>query len=489
MAEPPVIAAAAATAPDAGLRPTPNGTLQLPSGTQPSGAAANGLAALEAQLNSAQSEVMLLAEQLSELKVAVSDAQTELIFTQYAAQEAQLRLERARKALTDAVSDAYVRSGGIPDLGLSGLNPKADDPVRNSAGAAHELALATAEAASTKAAYEKAQLTLADAQTRFGSIEISYKQRDAALQELKRRNTTQVAQILQQQELHEQSLGDQYLNTDALAGMKANPKAIKAVQFALRQLGKSYVWGAEGPDHFDCSGLTWAAYRSVDRTLPRVARDQYQGTKSASVSRYALLPGDLLFFSSDPYNADTIHHVGIYLGNGRMVHSPTTGDVVKISTVWWSHFYAATRVFPATQTSGGVPTIPTPGSTGGTSTPTPSSSASPTPTTTSPSPTPTSPSPSPTTTSPTTTSPSPAPTTTSPSPTPTSPSPAPTTTSPNTTTSSSAPNTTTSSSAPTTSSPTTMSSTLSADTSPTGSTTSSPTTTVESTEPTPTATP
>lgn len=360
-AQPSVAAPAAPTVvPDGGERPVPDGGLQLPYGVPQAATSTDELAKLAAQLNAIQSEVMLLGEDLRELQEAVGTAANDVVYTQYAQGEAQQRLDRAKKALADAATKAYAQSGGLPDLGLGGLSPRTNDPVHVSSGAAHELALAKIAYDEATQAYETAKTKYADTQRRFGATEVSYKQRDAALQELKKRNADKTAAILREQEAHEQQLGLQYLNTDALYGMKANPKALAAVQFALRQLGKSYLWGAEGPDRYDCSGLMWASYRSTGRTLPRVSRDQYQGTIGTTVSRYALLPGDLLFFSSDPYNAATIHHVGMYLGNGRMVHSPTTGDVVKISTVWWSHFYAATRVYQAVEVPGTSTASPSP---------------------------------------------------------------------------------------------------------------------------------
>ncbi|WP_051366621.1 C40 family peptidase [Hamadaea tsunoensis] len=374
-ADPASTLTAPAAVPDAGARPVPDGNLAMPLGVPAAGSTGTGLQALTAQLNTAQNEVMLLGEQLNELRQNVTAAQNEVVYAQYAYYESQARLDKAKQALADAASSVYEQSAGLPDFGLSGLHPNASDPVHNSAGAAHALAIAQDDFNRKRDAYDLAVATQNDKRTQFANTEVIYKQRDAALTELKKRNATQVALILQQEEQHDQQIGSQYLNTDALQGMKADPRAISAVRFALNQLGKSYVWGDEGPDHYDCSGLVWAAYRSVGQSLPRVSRDQFQGTKSALVSRYALLPGDLLFFSSSPYDEDTIHHVGIYLGDGKMVHSPTTGDVVKVSTVWWSHFYAATRVFPAIQ----VPTSSASPTATATPTPTPSSTGSPAP--------------------------------------------------------------------------------------------------------------
>jgi hypothetical protein len=192
------------------------------------------------------------------------------------------------------------------------------------------------------------------------------------------------------QEEAEQRNGADYLNGGTVAGMTAHPKALDAVRFALGELGKPYVWGDEGPDSYDCSGLMWAAYRSTGKTLNRVAKDQYYGTRNRPVSRYALLPGDLLFFS-ETSNWQDIHHVGMYIGGGKMVQAPTTGDVVKISTVWWSRFFAATRVYGEVPAPTRTPIL----------TPTPSRTPSPSPTRTT-APAPTTSKPTPTASSPTT---------------------------------------------------------------------------------------
>jgi cell wall-associated NlpC family hydrolase len=96
-----------------------------------------------------------------------------------------------------------------------------------------------------------------------------------------------------------------------------------AVNAALSKLGRPYVWGATGPSTFDCSGLMVWAYAQTGITLPRTASQQ--STFGTAVSRDQLQPGDLVFYYSP------VSHVGMYLGNGQMVHAPTSGDVVKIS--------------------------------------------------------------------------------------------------------------------------------------------------------------
>jgi len=107
------------------------------------------------------------------------------------------------------------------------------------------------------------------------------------------------------------------------------------VSIALKYLGRPYRWAGSGPYSFDCSGFTRFVYAQVGVSLPHSSRGQIGcGDR---VSRDNLRPGDLVFFGSP------IHHVGIYIGNGRMVHSPHTGDVVSIDPVFRSDYAGACR--------------------------------------------------------------------------------------------------------------------------------------------------
>ena len=108
-----------------------------------------------------------------------------------------------------------------------------------------------------------------------------------------------------------------------------------AVDTAMAQRGKPYVWAADGPGSFDCSGLTMYAYGAAGIGLPHSAAMQSQ--MGQPVSRSQLQPGDLVFFYSP------VSHVGIYIGNGEMVHAPTTGDVVKISNIDVMGYFAGAR--------------------------------------------------------------------------------------------------------------------------------------------------
>ncbi len=108
------------------------------------------------------------------------------------------------------------------------------------------------------------------------------------------------------------------------------------LSFACSQLGKPYVWGAAGPNAYDCSGFTMASWAQVGVGLPHSSRSQ--AGAGTSVSRSELRAGDLVFSFSP------ISHVGIYLGGGRMIAAPSAGDVVKIQSLEYLPFTAGTRL-------------------------------------------------------------------------------------------------------------------------------------------------
>ena len=120
-----------------------------------------------------------------------------------------------------------------------------------------------------------------------------------------------------------------------------NPTVATMLAAAKSKLGDPYLWGGTGPDAYDCSGLTQFAYGAAGIQLPRVAADQWNVGRQVSLGE--LLPGDLLFWATDPSDAATIHHVAIYIGGGMMIAAPHTGDVVKVQAVYMDGFFGATR--------------------------------------------------------------------------------------------------------------------------------------------------
>jgi cell wall-associated NlpC family hydrolase len=204
----------------------------------------------------------------------------------------------------------------------------------------------------------------------------------AQLTDLRTRHAAQLAAEQKVLDERRMQVGNELLAGfgDASAqGLIPGPAAIRAVNFALAQRGKPYEWGAEGLATYDCSGLVQRAYGEAGVRLPRTARPQWRATTAVSPAN--MIAGDLLFFATDASNWNSIHHVGIYLGGGKMLHAPTTGDYVRIAPVWWEEFFGATRVVPAVP----APNKPAPR-------PKPRPEPKPTPTR-SPSPTPTTPAP------------------------------------------------------------------------------------------------
>lgn len=117
-----------------------------------------------------------------------------------------------------------------------------------------------------------------------------------------------------------------------------------ALTAAIGKLGRPYVWGAEGPDTFDCSGLVQWAYAQAGVWVPRVTHQQFVSGPQIPLSQAQ--PGDLLFWRHDPTNPGYVSHVAIYWGDGKMLHAPRTGDVVKLVPVTTRNFAGAVRISP-----------------------------------------------------------------------------------------------------------------------------------------------
>jgi cell wall-associated NlpC family hydrolase len=141
---------------------------------------------------------------------------------------------------------------------------------------------------------------------------------------------------------------------DVPAGPGSASAAQTAIDAAMRYLGTPYSWGGggtKGPSEgwaqgagivgFDCSGLTQYAYARAGISIPRNSRAQYAALPKVASS--ALQAGDLVFWATNPANPSTIYHVALYLGDGKVVQAPRTGDMVKVSTMWWRGYAGAVR--------------------------------------------------------------------------------------------------------------------------------------------------
>ena len=110
-----------------------------------------------------------------------------------------------------------------------------------------------------------------------------------------------------------------------------------AIAEARRHLGEPYEWGAAGPNSFDCSGFTQYAWRAGGVSLPHNSRAQYDASTRIPMS--AIEPGDLIFYGNP------LHHVALYMGNGQIIHAPSSGEYVRIDSVYyWDELVGAGRV-------------------------------------------------------------------------------------------------------------------------------------------------
>ena len=116
-------------------------------------------------------------------------------------------------------------------------------------------------------------------------------------------------------------------------GHSSGGSARDAINFALKQLGDMYLWGATGPSRWDCSGLVMGAWERAGVQLPHYSAAQYEQIQH--INEDDLRPGDLIFWATDPNDPATIHHVAMYIGNGQMIHAPRTGKPVQIASVYY----------------------------------------------------------------------------------------------------------------------------------------------------------
>ncbi|MGW5092235.1 NlpC/P60 family protein [Streptomyces coelicoflavus] len=252
------------------------------------------------------------------------------------------RLNSAREAL-GSVAAAQYRSGGLdPALQLA----LSSDPDRYLDGAAF------AERAGSwqRAEVGRVRKELRDIEQLRGAARVEVTSLKSRRAELKRHRETVTGKLEKARRLLSRLTTEERAGAGDRAsrstpgpreGLSAstqapNSRAAAAVAYAYQKLGSPYVWGATGPNAFDCSGLTQAAYRAAGVSLPRTTYAQIDAGRR--VGRSELLPGDLVFFYSG------ISHVGIYVGNGRMIHAPNPSAPVRVAPVDEMPFAGAARV-------------------------------------------------------------------------------------------------------------------------------------------------
>ncbi|MGX1313987.1 cell wall-associated NlpC family hydrolase [Streptomyces calvus] len=283
------------------------------------------------------------------------------------------RLNEAREELGSFAAAQYRTGAGIPDTAtflladspqdvfdqrqlmdrMTGRQKEAVDDyvtqqsetMRTRQEATKSLETLTESQGDLKTAKATVQRKLTDARELMAKLTAEEKARLAAIEKEKREEAARKAAELarQQQAQREAAQQDSGAGTQDPSGSGSSgssgsttappadasyaTKAEKALAFARAQIGKPYVWGATGPDSYDCSGLTQGAWKSAGVTLPRTTYDQVDAGTTVPVSQAQ--PGDLVFFYDD------VTHVGIYIGNGKMIHAPKPGTYVREESIFY----------------------------------------------------------------------------------------------------------------------------------------------------------
>jgi cell wall-associated NlpC family hydrolase len=272
----------------------------------------------------ADRELEVVTEQLNEAKVVLERQHADVAAAEQAAAEAQTQLDALDGQIRQLARSAYT-GDTFSELDVMLTSSSADEFMDQlgtlDAIAGHtndlvtEIALVSENAATAKAAADKAT---AEAQAAVDSISAQQAELQKKVEDYQRQYAALTAP--QQEQVSRAHAGE--AGTVPSGVIAPSQAAQVAVDTALAQVGDPYVWGAGGPNAFDCSGLTQYAYSAAGVSLPHSSSSQSR--MGQAVSRDQLQPGDLLFYYSPT------SHVAMYVGNGQMVHASTSGKPVQV---------------------------------------------------------------------------------------------------------------------------------------------------------------
>jgi peptidoglycan DL-endopeptidase CwlO len=289
------------------------------------------LKTLVAEATSLSNEVDALGQQYDGLQIQLTHAKAEVQIAKLAAKRAQEAMAGDQKAVAQLAATGYMNGGLDPTLQmLTSGNP---EEFLSQASTVEEL---DNEAGMRVAALQSEQLAATRAQ-------VTAQEEIASANHIQSEINGKVASIHAKLDILNSSAMTQAMAVFDKTGSypdvvlpEANTVGTVALRAALTRRGDPYVWGAAGPDEFDCSGLVVWAFAGEGISLPHYTGSLWNS--GLHVSRADLEPGDLVFFFAD------ISHVGIYLGNGLMVDAPSTGQVVQVQPVFWDDYVGAVRI-------------------------------------------------------------------------------------------------------------------------------------------------
>jgi cell wall-associated NlpC family hydrolase len=286
---------------------------------------------LVAEATQLSNQVDSLGQQFDGLKIQLTHANSAAKTAKLAAARAQAAMAGSQKAVAQLAAMGYMNGGMDPTLQmLTSGNP---DQFLSQASTVQQL---NDEAGMRLSILQREQIAAQRAQA-------TAKEEIATANQLQSQINDKVKTIHAKLDVLNSSAMSQAMAVFSKTGSypdivlpEATNVGTTALRAALTQRGKPYVWGAAGPDSYDCSGLVMWAFAQEGISLPHYTGDQWNS--GMHVSRANLEPGDLVFFFAD------ISHVGIYIGNGLMVDAPSTGQVVQVQPVFWDSFVGAVRI-------------------------------------------------------------------------------------------------------------------------------------------------
>jgi peptidoglycan DL-endopeptidase CwlO len=315
---------AAATATLALVVPAADSMAQTTS-SQPS------LTTLVAQAKQLEFQINALSEQYDGLRIQLSRAQTDAQIAGQAATRDAAALAIGQGAMAQLAAENYMNAGLDPTLqALTAGNP---GQFLSQASTITEIDQSSGDRVSTLSNAEdqdlRARQTASQQLTAVKALEAQMNTKKAAIEAA----IDKVNSAAMKQAMATFTQTGQYPDITIPTESTVGGQALEA---AMTRRGDPYVWGAAGPDEFDCSGLVVWAFAQEGITLPHFTGDLWES--GVHVPRADLEPGDLVFFFPD------ISHVGIYVGDGLMIDAPDFGEAVQVEPVFWDEYVGAVRI-------------------------------------------------------------------------------------------------------------------------------------------------
>lgn len=300
-------------------------------------AAPNDVEQARRQVSSLDHKAEQATERYNQARNAMRDAERVLAQAQRRAASQQKKLRELQDSVGAFAASAY-RNGGV-DRTLQLIF--SEDPNAFLGKASALDALSTRQAAALRRVIEARRDLRASQQIAATQLAVVESQRKVLAKEKStiERHLREARAVLSRLTAAQRNRLDRASRDNTRELLKnlplPNPRAGKAIEFALAQVGDRYVWGASGPDGWDCSGLTMMAWRQAGVSLPHSSAQQY--AVGRKVPRSQLEPGDLVFYYRP------ISHVAIYLGNGQIVDAPNSRKRVRVQSIDNMPYTGATR--------------------------------------------------------------------------------------------------------------------------------------------------